>query len=427
MQSIVDLTATELSQLIHDRKISVVEVNKAYLEHTSALNESIDAWAFLDEKLVLEQARKLDNSHWTGPLHGIPVGVKDVIEVAGMRTAFGSSIFAENVSTLDAMCVSDLRHAGAVIFGKTRTSEFATWTPSKTRNPINPDHTPGGSSSGSAAAVGAKMVPYSLGTQTVGSTIRPASFCGVVGLKPSFGLLSTKGINLTSQRLDTVGLFANTVVDTQMLFDALLIGRLGESSRSTELTVRVVQSPWWDRVSEDAKIALKHAAKALGTIPGLDIESYQFDSAFQQVPELQNVIAHFDIANNLKDLHREFSEQFSSNLGNRVVEGTSTTFEEYSKALIRAADIKDQVLADWPDQTFVLMPATTGVAPQGIDWTGDPTFCQPWSFFGNPVITLPTFRRTSDDLPVGIQLIGKIGSERELLHLAAQLQDTLDL
>lgn len=427
MHSIVDLSATQLSELIRTKELSVVEVNQAFLDRTRAQNDQIDAWAFLDESLVLDQARALDNTEWSGPLHGIPVGVKDVIEVAGMPTAYGSSIFANNTSTRDAMCISDLREAGAVIFGKTTTTEFATWTPSLTRNPVNHEHTPGGSSSGSAAAVGARMVPYALGTQTVGSTIRPASFCGIVGMKPSFGLLSTKGINLTSQRLDTVGLFANTVDDITALFDALLIGRLGESISEGHFTIRVAKTPWWHLTDDDAREALTRAEQALSGVSSLNVEQYEFAPDFAQIPDLQNTIAHFDIANNLKDLHRAHADQFSKNLGDRVVEGTTTTFSEYVTALESAHSIKNVVLQDWPTNAFVVMPATTGIAPHGIDWTGDPTFCQPWSFFGHPVVTVPTLRRGSDNMPVGVQLIGRVGTEKELLRVAAQLQQELQL
>jgi Asp-tRNA(Asn)/Glu-tRNA(Gln) amidotransferase A subunit family amidase len=250
------LSATEAARLLAARELSSEELVSSCFERIAAREPELRAWAWLDEEAALAQARSRDGEEPRGPLHGIPVGVKDVIDTADLPTAYGSPIYTGHQPARDADCVAWLREAGAVVLGKTVTTEFATYEPPPTVNPLDPARTPGGSSSGSAAAVAAGMVPLAYGTQTAGSVIRPASFCGVAGFKPSHGWRSTAGIKRLSARLDTLGLLARTVADTALLG--------GFAAPSGERRVAFCRTPWWDALEDGGRVALEDAAGRLG-------------------------------------------------------------------------------------------------------------------------------------------------------------------
>src|SRR4051812_20143397 len=256
------------------------------LERIEAREAELRAWAWLDPDAALAQARARDAEAPRGPLHGLPVGVKDVIDTADMPTAYGSPIYEGERPARDAACVAWLREQGAVILGKTVTTEFATYQPPVTRNPHDPDRTPGGSSSGSAAAVADGMVPLAYGTQTAGSTIRPASFCGVVGFKPSHGWRSTDGIKRLSERLDTLGVFGPTVADAAMLGDWPV-------PEPRESRIAVCPTPWWERLEDGGRAAIEDAAARLGA-PELTLPA-----EFAGLPAAHETVMAFDVARNL--------------------------------------------------------------------------------------------------------------------------------
>ncbi|WGW11688.1 amidase [Saxibacter everestensis] len=421
---LLQLPISALSGMIAERRLSSEELVKACFERISEREATIKAWAHLDPDLALEQARRRDAEAPKGPLHGVPVGVKDVIDTRDMPTRRGTSIYADRRPGVDATCVARLREKGAVILGKTTTTEFATWTPSDTTNPHNSSHTPGGSSSGSAAAVAAGMVPLALGTQTVGSTIRPAAFCGVIGMKPSFGFVPMAGVNVTSQRLDTIGLFAKKPEDLAYLYAEL--GPSPESGPTPDLElVRVIETPWWDKADQNARSALARSWLAL-TAAGLRVEAAELPAGFEEIPELQNLIAHYDIANNLRQDYVLHASQFSDNLGTRMEEGLAIGPRSYGEALRRVDVLRAMLPRVLGSGEAIVMPAATGAAPSGIDWTGDPVFCQPWSMFGNPAATVPAHIDAATGLPVGVQLVGRFGDDQLVLRLAQTLHAALN-
>lgn len=419
-----DLPVSTLSTLIAERSVSSEDIVRSCLERIRETDGPVKAWAYLEPELALRQARDRDGQEPRGALHGIPIGVKDVIDTADMPTQRGTPIYAGRRPDVDATGIARLRERGAIILGKTTTTEFATWTPSDTTNPHNTAHTPGGSSSGSAAAVAAGMVPLALGTQTVGSTIRPAAFCGVTGMKPSFGYIPMAGVNLTSQRLDTMGLFGRTPDDVSILLDQLSPTGAVPASETPLRLVRMMETPWWEKADRHSRAALKSASDALASA-GLPVEEGEFPAGFEDASELQNLIAHHDIANNLRHEYVLHAAQFSDNLGPRVEEGLAIGHGRYSAALRTAESLKASLGPVFGPGEVVLMPATTGLAPEGIDWTGDPLFVQPWSLFGFPAVTVPVSRDTATGLPIGVQLVARTGDEALVLDAARRLQDAL--
>src|SRR4051794_17027444 len=281
------LSALDAARLIRRRELGSEELVAECLDRIAAREPEVRAWAHVDPEAALAQARRRDGEALRGPLHGLPVGIKDVIDTAGMPTEYGSRIYAGHRPERDAVCVAWLREAGAVLLGKTVTTEFATYEPPPTVNPLDPGRTAGGSSSGSAAAVGDGMVPLALGTQTAGSTIRPASFCGIAGFKPAHGWRSTAGIKRLSERLDTLGLFGRGVADV-----ALLGGWPSPQPHAPRL--RFARTPWWERLDEGGKAALEQAVERLGagelTLP----------AAFAGLAPAHEALMAFDVARNLE-------------------------------------------------------------------------------------------------------------------------------
>jgi Asp-tRNA(Asn)/Glu-tRNA(Gln) amidotransferase A subunit family amidase len=413
------LTAARLAQLIARRELSSEEVVADCLEQARRREGEVRAWQYLDPELALEQARARDREEPAGPLHGVPVGVKDIIDTADMPTELGTSIHEGRRPQADAACVTRLREAGAVILGKTVTTEFATKHPAGTTNPHNPGHTPGGSSSGSAAAVAAEMVPLALGTQTVGSTIRPASFCGVYGMKPTWGLVDMAGVNQTSERLDTIGLFSRDAGDLELLLDVLAPGPDRVSSNERPLRVGVARTPWWPVADEDSAAAFDRAVEALreARVPTEEIE---LPADFENLPDVHDTITVADLAGCLGHEHDAHRDQLSESLRVDIERGKAVTKAEYDDAVARTDRWRDLVRALFEECDALLAPAVTGEAPEGLGWTGDPTFCRPWSLLGTPAVTVP-IARGSSGLPVGVQLVGPHGADRALLGIAGRL------
>ena len=384
------LSATEAARLLAARELSSEELVSSCLERIAAREPELRAWAWLDEEAALEQARSRDAESARGPLHGLPVGVKDVIDTAGMPTEYGSPIYAGHRPERDADCVAWLREAGAVVLGKTVTTEFATYEPPPTVNPLDPARTPGGSSSGSAAAVGAGMVPLAYGTQTAGSVIRPASFCGVAGFKPAHGWRSTDGIKRLSARLDTLGLLARSVGD------AALLG--GFDVPSGEGRVAFCRTPWWDSLEDGA--VLEEAAGRLGA------EEVELPAEFAGLPAAQETVMAFDVARNLEPEWRDHRDELSGAMRDYIERGRTVSAEDAEAG----AAVRDRCAAMLPDVfagfDALMVPAALGEAPLRVDGhTGDPLLCRAWTFLGVPALSVPGLVGPAG-MPIGVQLVG---------------------
>jgi Asp-tRNA(Asn)/Glu-tRNA(Gln) amidotransferase A subunit family amidase len=413
----------------------------ACLERIGAVDASIEAWAFLDPEHAIAQARAADarrrSGRVLGPLHGVPVALKDIIDTADMPTEYGSPLYAGHVPALDAAAVAMLRAAGAVIMGKTVTTEFAAGASGKTRNPHDSAHTPGGSSSGSAAAVAAAMVPVALGSQTTGSTIRPASYCGVYGFKSTHGLIPRTGLRALSRTLDHVGVFARTIDDVALTLEQLTgcdrgdpdsrprarIPYLALSREEPPLTpmLAFVKTPWWDRVDADAKDAFAELVEHLGD----RIEELELLSATDEVLEWQRLIMEAEVASNFAREWTQGREGLSPEFRDRIERGRSIGAVEYLGALARIPALNAS-LTELFEQRYdaIVTPAAAGTAPKGLQFTGDRSFCTLWTLCGMPALSVPLMQG-ANGLPLGVQLVGPRHGDARLLRTARWLVGAL--
>jgi Asp-tRNA(Asn)/Glu-tRNA(Gln) amidotransferase A subunit family amidase len=431
------LSASEAARLIREGIISSEQLVEACLARVREIDAQVEAWAFLDPAHALAQARAADawrlEGRPTGALHGVPVGVKDIFDTADMPTENGSVLYAGRTPSRDATVITMLRAAGAVIMGKTVTTEFAYFSPGKTHNPHNPEHTPGGSSSGSAAAVAAGMVPLALGSQTNGSTIRPAAFCGVVGFKPTHGLISRHGILPLSRTLDHVGLFARSIDDIALLA-AQLVG-YDERDPDTRPRARIpfvevaaeepplppmfafVKTPYWERADEDTKEGLAELIEQLGE----QVEEIELLPSAIDAWELHRTIMEAEMAANLEREWDKGRDRLSEQLRTQLERGRNVRALDYQRARSRIAPIHEGFVELFEQRyDAILTPAATGAAPKGLSSTGDPVFCTLWTLCGMPAISLPLLQG-ADGLPVGVQLVGPRDGDARLLRTARWL------
>jgi Asp-tRNA(Asn)/Glu-tRNA(Gln) amidotransferase A subunit family amidase len=432
------LTAAEAARRIRKGELASEDLVSACLDAIAAREHEVGAWTFLDRDYALAQAKEADEirrgGREVGPLHGVPVGIKDIIETADMPTENGSVIFAGRRTGHDAALVSSLREAGAVITGKTVTTEMAVFTPGKTCNPHRPAHTPGGSSSGSAAAVAAHMVPLSIGTQTNGSVIRPAAFCGVYGLKPTFGLISRRHILVQSPPLDTPGVFANSVEDLAVAADVLSAYDEADSamwrrSRGSHAAVAMsepplpptlgfVKSPLWDRADPVTQEAFGELAEALGA----RCEEVELPAVFAEAVGYQQSLQLADIARHYGPVEEKAGDKLSERLRGMIEEGRQVSAVAYNKARDDQR-LMYALLEPYFDRYDALItPATKGPAPS-IETTGDPIFCTLWTYLGTPAVSLPLLE--ADGLPLGVQLVGALRDDARLLRTARWLAEHL--
>ena len=396
---------------------------QACLERIEAREPVVGAWTFLDRDLALAQARELDRGGARGPLHGLAVGVKDIIATADMPTQYGSPIYAGHRPAWDASCVVAIREAGGVVMGKTVTTEFALSHPAHTRNPHNLAHTPGGSSSGSAAAVADGMVPLALGTQTGGSVIRPASFCGVVGYKLGFGLVSRHGIKPVSESLDTVGVFARSVREAGLL--------AGVIARRPDLgTIKAADAPpriglWrtydWPEAASESVAAIENAAKLLASAGAL-VRDADMPEPFSAINDAHHVIEYFEMAQALAFEMHNHRERLSQRLRERLQNARQVTSIQYDEAWLAARTCRRLMDEVFTQFDVLLTPAATGEAPQGLESTGNAIFNRGWTLLGLPCMTLPGFRGPQG-LPVGLQLVAP--QDAGLLATAAWVERML--
>ena len=417
-------TATELARRMHAREIRAIDVVEDCLARIAEREPVIHAWAFLDPERARGQAHVLDAGPIRGPLHGIPVGVKDLMDTADMPTAYGSPIYAWHRPAWDAACVAAARACGAVIVGKTMTTEFATFTPATTRNPRGYEHTPGGSSSGSAAAVADEMVPLALGSQTVGSIIRPASFCGVVGYKPSFGTLSRAGVKLLAESLDTMGTLARTV-DDAALFVGALTGREELVSVPTvpKLRIGLCRTHDWNQVQPEVGEAMDAAARQLSAAGGQVIQ-VDLPQDFAGLGDAHGDIFGYEVAHNLAHEHTVHGVRLSSRLRELLEASRQVTSQRYDRARLLARACR-MAFAGAIDECHVLIaPSATGEAPEGLDSTGNPVMNRVWTLLHVPCVSVPV-ARGPHGLPVGLQVIGRYADDARTLGAAKWVHERM--
>jgi Asp-tRNA(Asn)/Glu-tRNA(Gln) amidotransferase A subunit family amidase len=432
-----ELSAADAARKIRDGLLTSEELVQSCLERIRTLEPSVQAWTFLDGEHALAQARAADERKRSGEpigaLHGVPVGIKDIIDTADMPTENGTVLHQGRTPSDDAAVVAMLRGAGAVILGKTVTTECAYFSPGKTRNPHNPEHTPGGSSSGSAAAVAAGMVPLALGSQTNGSTIRPAAFCGVYGFKPTHGLVPRSGILELSRTLDHVGLFARTIDDIALLAEELSGYDAGDPDTRprarvpfqmmsaeeppTEPMLAFVKTPHWGKVDAEAREAFAELTGALGA----RVEEVELFPSATEAWNWHKIIMEAEMAANFEREWEQGRNRLSDQLRSLLERGREIRAVDYRRALrgIRpTVESFDELFMERYDA--ILTPAAPGTAPKGLAATGDPSFCTLWTLCGMPSISLPLLQG-SDGLPLGVQLVGRRGFDARLLRTARWL------
>lgn len=437
---LVDLSALELRQRLYDGALSAVELTRTCLQRIADGEAVVQAWATLDEAYALNQAERLDAYRQTGrplgPLHGLPVGIKDIIDTQDLPTENGCPLDAGRQPEDDAWLVARLRAAGAVIPGKTVTTECAYLAPAKTCNPHDPAHTPGGSSSGSAAAVASGMVPLAIGTQTGGSVIRPASYCGVVGFKPTFGLIPRSGVLRTSRHLDTIGTFGRTIEDAALLADVLAghdqsdpDTRPGPAPRILETTLTdppvtprlaFIKTPAWSAIDADCAEGFAELAEALGD----NCDEVELPTIFREGAAAHRRIMLAEIAHNLRHYYDRAGDTLAGETRRAIEEGRQISAVDY----LAACDWREPLYAGLGEvldrYDAIITPATAGEAPAGLGSTGSAAFNVLWSFLGVPAITLPLLNG-ANGLPIGVQLVGRRHADGQLLRTARWLVNSL--
>jgi Asp-tRNA(Asn)/Glu-tRNA(Gln) amidotransferase A subunit family amidase len=435
------LSATDAARAIRDGAVTSEQLVDACLARVREAEPQVQAWQYLDPEHALAQARALDEQHragrTAGALHGVPVGIKDIIDTGDMPTEDGTVLHAGRTPARDATVVAMLRAAGAVIMGKTVTTECAYYHPGKTRNPHNPEHTPGGSSSGSAAAVAAGMVPLALGSQTNGSTIRPAAYCGIVGFKPTHGLISRHRVCALSRTLDHVGLFARTIEDIALLAEELV--GYDEADPDTRPRARIpfvsvageepplapmfalVKTPRWERADDDTREGFAELAEDLGE----QAEEVELFPSASEAWDLHQTIMSAEMALNLEREYQAARHRLSENLRKQIEQGREVKAIDYQRALARIDPIHESLVELFQQRyDAILTPAAPGPAPKGLGATGDPSFCTLWTLCGMPAISLPLMQAKSG-LPIGVQLVGPRGGDARLLRTARWLTQKL--
>lgn len=416
MKPLIELTATEAATAIVQGAITSEALVTACLERIAEREDVVGAWMYLDPEQALAQARTCDRGPAQGPLHGVPIGIKDIIDTCDMPTGHGSPIYAGHQPASDAACVALLRAAGAVILGKTVTTEFAMFTPGKTANPHNPAHTPGGSSSGSAAAVADGMVPLALGSQTAGSIIRPASFCGVVGYKPTHGQFSVAGIKALSQTLDTLGGFARHVQDLALLRTALVGGPAGLPELERSPRVGLCRTPQWPQATAATREALEAAGQQLAAA-GAEVQKLTLPADFDTLVAAQETIQVFEGARCCAYELTRHRGQLSKKLLELLDPAEHIAYATYAEAIALAETCRHRLEDIFTHHDVLLVPSAPGEAPEGLDATGNPLFNRIWTLLHTPAVTLPGYTGPTG-LPVGVQLIGPIGMDDRLLAIA---------
>ncbi|MDH4150994.1 MAG: amidase [Betaproteobacteria bacterium] len=407
------LSACEASRKIAAGELTAEKLTASCLERVAERETDVQAWAFIDPDTAIKQARLLDQQPRRSRLHGIPFGIKDVIDTHDMPTQYGSKIYEGNQPGCDAACVAQIREFGGLIMGKTVSTEFATRQPNKTRNPLNPAHTPGGSSSGSAAAVADFMVPIALGTQTSSSIVRPAAYCGVVGYKPSFGLINRAGLKFLSESLDTIGSLTRTIPDAALIVEELsgLTPTSFEGVDKLRPRIGLCRTPWWNAADDASKANLEQAARTLAGA-GARVADVTLDDSFAALDGIQIELSSYEFNRALTFERTHHADLISPHLLGRIAAGGKVTRQRYEECVTATRQARQRIADIFRDFDILISPSAPGEAP-GIDSTGEPIFGLLWTLLRLPCLTLPCGHGPSG-LPLGIQFIAASGQDKAL-------------
>ena len=429
------LSVVEMVQSIKKGEITSEELVKSYIEQIKKKEKDVEAWEFFDEEFVLSQAKKLDSLHQSGKhgdLHGIPVGIKDIFDTEDMPTTDGTEIHKKNPSLSDCTVVSKLKQAGAIIMGKTVTCELAYYSPGKTKNPHDLSRTPGGSSSGSAAAVASHMVPLAIGSQTNGSVIRPASYCGVIGYKPTKGLISRHLVLQISRALDQVGIFSNSIEDAALISEQI-IGhdkqdpdtslnprpKLLAASRQKppmEPLLAYIKLPFMDKLDEDVMEGFNEVKDELKG----QINEIELPAGFDDIPDWHKIIMESDMARSFSEEYKKSKNKLSDKIVEAIERGMKYSSVEYNEAFSKIEVANTYFKQFFHDYDAILTPSANGEAPKGLESTGDPIFSTIWTYCGMPSISLPLLQG-KNGLPIGVQLVSSLYDDERLFRNASWL------
>jgi Asp-tRNA(Asn)/Glu-tRNA(Gln) amidotransferase A subunit family amidase len=399
------LGATEAAARIERGELTAQDLLRSCFERIAEREPEIQAWAFLDEQAALSQLESV-----RGPLRGVPVGVKDIFDTFDMPTQYGSRIYLGHRPRADSAPVALTRAAGGVILGKTVTAEFATFVPGKTRNPHNPAYTPGGSSSGSAAAVADFMVPLAFGTQTAGSTIRPGSYCGVVACKPTYNLLPRAGVHPNADSLDTVGVYGRSVEDVAFFLETLT-GRNDLQGNVDRPRIGACRTWEWELVEAPMAAAFEAASRKL------DAAQLALPDSWRALRAAHGIIIRYEGARSLADEYRRFADLLDPALRRRCDEGYAIDGREYQDALRLALRCRCALNEAFGDCDVLIAPAATGEAPEGLGSTGNVAMNVVWTLLHVPCVSVP-MGTGPNGLPLGLQVIGRIGEDARTLACA---------
>ena len=420
-------TARALSADIKAGKTSAEAAVRACLARIAARDPSLGAFIIVGAEAAVEQARAWDRARTLGdkapPLAGIPLAVKDNIDTADLPTCYGSEIYDRHQPTSDAACVAQARKAGAIVVGKTVTTEFAYYRPGKTVNPHDPERTPGGSSQGSAAAVGAGLVPLAFGTQTAGSIIRPAAYCGIVGYKPTWGLIPRAGVKVISDWLDTVGLMARDVEDAAFAIAGLTARPALRPKPGGTFRIAVLREPYPGHAEPEAVHALDRAMAALEKA-GHAVRDLPTPPALQQLAKQQRLVMAYEMDKALADERRRHEAKLSSILKSYLDEGRSISARAYDGAIAATREMIRDIDSLFGDADVILSPPAPGEAPMGLQATGDPAFNRVWTQLQLPCLTLPA-GHGPNGMPVGVQLAARAGQDALLFAVALATETAL--
>jgi Asp-tRNA(Asn)/Glu-tRNA(Gln) amidotransferase A subunit family amidase len=417
----------EIAREIAGGKLTATVFFQACLERIGSFESNVNAFQSLDSERAKSIATQADATagltRSRAPLFGIPIGVKDIFPVRGLPCEFGSALYTGFVPDISAHVVEKIERAGAFVLGKTVTAEFAFLHPGKTRNPWNIEHTPGGSSSGSAAAVAAGFVPAAIGTQTNGSTIRPAAFCGIVGYKPSFGLISLEGAQPFSPTLDTLGIFTRSVADAALFTSCLADVSAGTRISESPPRLAAVCSPVWRLAQPDQRKRFAADIEALRAA-GAEAVEIELPDSFNTAHSTLRTIMMFEGARTFRALRRRHRMGLSETLNRALDEGEAISESNYRAALVQREKLCQEVDAFLRSFDAIITPPAAGEAPKGLGATGDPAFCTIWTLTGVPAITIPT-GLGEHGLPLGLQIVGRHRRDSALLATAGWCEKQL--
>ncbi|AHV91414.1 amidase [Bordetella holmesii] len=418
------LGALEAVRRLQRRELTAVQMARACMARIEQRESTVKAWAALDPAHVLAHAQALDSGSVQGILHGLPMGVKDVLDTHDLPTRYGSGIYSTHQPPADAAAVALCREAGALVLGKTVTTEFATDQPGPTRNPRNTAYTPGGSSSGSAAAIADDMVPLALGTQTAGSLIRPAAYCGIVGYKPTFGRVPRAGMKTLAENLDTIGGLARSVDDVALLASVIMGDtRLRDLQEFERPRVGMLRTFQWRQALPETRNAYEEAARLLSRA-GAEVEEVVLPAQDCSLVQLHADVMAFEAAQALTYERTRCRAQLCSRLLAMLDAGAAIRADDHEERLLRARQSRSRALQWFERYDVILAPSTAGEAPFFDQGMGDPLFCRVWSLFGFPAVHLP-FAVGPQGLPVGLQAVGAPHTDHRLLAAARWMHGIL--